>query len=517
MQLHNVRTRQKETFVPLDADGPVTMYVCGLTVYDHAHIGHARTAVAFEVVRRWLEHRFPRGVRFVQNVTDVDDKILDRARELGVSPREHAARWDEECQRQMARLGVRPPDVAPHVTTSVPDIIRFIEGIVRNGFAYATDAGNVYFDVPRYQQHAEQAFPACGYGTLSNRDYREMAAGTRKEVESDKRHPADFALWKAASAEDHPDANWPSPWGPGRPGWHIECSLMSTRELGERIDIHGGGQDLIFPHHENEVAQTQARTGKAPFVNVWMHTGFLNVDGEKMSKSLGNYITLKDALDGLSQRNQPADVLRLYFLQTHYRSKIDYHPAALEEVARTLERLERTRRLLAEAARGAGEGDPAFDGALEAVAHRLEEEFASAMDDDIHTPMALAAVHDFVREANRILDRRTAAQRLGAAAAREALQAFERCGRALTLFAASAAPAGHQPAPPALLRHAQALGIPLPGSGDLASVMQAVLDARREARAAKDWRRSDAIRDAALSAGVRIEDASDGQRWSLLA
>jgi len=513
LRLHNVRTRAKEPFTPR-TPGKVGVYVCGLTVYDHAHIGHARTAVSFEVLRRWLEHRYPGQVRFVQNVTDVDDKIIARAREQGKSPRDVAAHWDQVCREQMARLGVRPPDEAPHVTQSVPDIVRFIKGILANGFAYATPDGNVYFDVPAYQAHAEAAFPACGYGSLSNRDYRQMAAGTRKEVEGDKRHPADFALWKAADPGDHPDANWPSPWGQGRPGWHIECSLMATRALGEQIDLHGGGQDLIFPHHENEVAQSQAKTGKAPFVNVWMHAGFLNVEGEKMSKSLNNFITLKQALDDLEAAGHRPDALRLYYVQTHYRSKIDFSRKGLQEAAAAVDRLERTRRGLAEGAAAGGIGCTELDVPLGQASAALRAAVEAAMDDDLHTPSALAALFDFQREANRVLDAQTATMPLGKGAAAEALAAFEWAGRALTLFDA---PVVRSVAIPDALRAAASkVGVGLGDAHSDAHAMVRLVDAREAARKAKDWPRSDAIRDAAKAAGYLIEDTPAGQRWRRL-
>jgi cysteinyl-tRNA synthetase len=518
LRLYNVRTKAKEPFVSRDPRR-VGVYVCGLTVYDHMHIGHARTAVSFEVARRWLEHHYPGAVRFVQNVTDVDDKIIARAKETGVSPRSHAAKWDEACAQQLARLGVRAPDESPHVTQSIPGILRFIQGILDNGFAYATPQGNVYFDVPKYQAHAEAAFPDCGYGSLSNRDYREMAAGTRKEVETDKRHPADFALWKAGDKGDHPDANWPSPWGPGRPGWHIECSHMATQSLGEQIDLHGGGQDLVFPHHENEIAQSQAKTGKAPFVNVWMHAGFLNVEGEKMSKSLGNFIALKDALDELEAQGLSSEALRLYYVQTHYRSKIDFSRAGLQEAAKALEKLQRTRQALAShamavaaAPESAGEG-AAADTQLRDAAKRLTAAVAAALDDDLHTPGALAALFDFQREANRLLDA-PAGRAPGAAATLAALAAYEAAAHPLTLFDR---PLVRAAAVPDSLRQAAAgLGIALDGATTDAHAMVRLVDARASARAAKDWARSDAIREAAKAAGYLIEDAAGGQRWRRL-
>ncbi len=480
LQLWNVRTRQKETFAPRDP-ARVGMYVCGLTVYDHMHIGHARTAVSFEVIRRWIERSWP--LKFVQNVTDVDDKIIARAEELGVSPRAHAAKWDMECRKQSARLGVREPDEAPHATTSMAGIITFIEKIIERGYAYATPSGNVYFDVPKYDAYAQEAFPEAGYGSLSRRDYREMAAGTRKQVESDKQHPADFALWKAAKPDEPKGATWESPWGDGRPGWHIECSHMSTHTLeSPSIDIHGGGQDLIFPHHENEIAQSQAASGEAPFSNFWVHTGFLNVEGQKMSKSLGNFITLHEMLDELEAQGRSPDVLRLYFAQTHYRSKIDFSRKGLDEAATALERLERTRSALA-AAPPPGDA-PAGDAPLLAAATALEQAFNQAMDDDIHTPGALAAMFAFVRAANAALDADHTAGSQGA------LATFEECGQFLTLFQA----------PPAPLQ------------AEAPEHLKQLLEERETARASKDWSRADAIRDEIHAAGFEIEDTPKGAR-----
>ncbi len=492
------------------------MYVCGLTVYDHVHIGHARTYVPFEVIRRWLEHRYPGRLRHVQNVTDVEDKILARAKEKNVSPRTHAAEWDARCAAQMLRLGVRPADETPHVTSSVAEIIQFIASIVSSGSAYATPEGNVYFDVPAYETRAKSTFPICGYGTLSNRDYRQMEAGTRKDVESDKRHPADFALWKAADPGDHNDANWDASWSRGRPGWHIECSLMATRALGDQIDIHGGGQDLIFPHHENEIAQSQAKTGKAPFVNVWMHTGFLNVDGEKMSKSLGNFVTLESLLDELQRANTDPAALRLYFLQTHYRSKIDFSRRGLAEAARALERLERTRQLLSQVAASPRIGCAEIDGPLHSACDALDAEFAAAMDDDFHTPGALAALHAFQRWANGALDGQRPDAPLGSNAAAAALTSLERSGRFLTLFdkaVVSQAGAGTGAGSAALEAVAARLAVSLPHPLADETALPAFLAARAAARTGKDWQRSDLIRLSLQEIGYLIEDTPTGQRW----
>jgi cysteinyl-tRNA synthetase len=523
--VYNVRTRRKEAFHPMQADR-VGLYVCGLTVYDHVHIGHARTYVSFEAIRRWLEHRFG-AVHHVMNVTDVDDKIIDRAKQQGTSPRAHASEWDARCRKELEELGIRLPtgEDYPHVTTSIPGILDFIAGIHDNGFAYVSSEGSVYFDVPAYDAFAAKALRdadgrPCGYGSLSNRDYREMAAGTRKEVESDKRHPADFALWKAGGPDDHADANWePANESPGaaarlagikagRPGWHIECSLMSTRALGDTFDIHGGGQDLIFPHHENEVAQSQAKTGKAPFVNVWMHTGFLNVEGEKMSKSLGNFITLEDALAKLRKAGRGPAALRFYFLQTHYRSKIDFQQKGLDEAAKALAALEATRQFLQRAAETPRIGCADMDVPLAEAATRLESDFDAAMDDDFHTPGAIAALFTFQREANRLLDTQAPDRPMGSEAAKQALATFEAKGRLLTLFADAKQMGG---IPEGLARTLQSLG--LPEAGDENEAMESLLQARSKARAAKDWPRSDAIRAQALEAGYLIEDTAAGQRW----
>ena len=534
LSVYNVRTRRKEPFTPKDPKR-VGLYVCGLTVYDHVHIGHARTYVAFEAIRRWLEHRFG-AVHHVMNVTDVDDKIIVRARERGVSPRTHAAEWDRTCRMELETLGIRLPagDDYPHVTTSIADILRFVAGIVQNGFGYVTSEGSVYFDVPGYDAHAARHLKdaegrPCGYGSLSNRDYREMAAGTRKEVEGDKRHPADFALWKAAGPDDHADANWDPaalapdvaqpPGGalrgvrPGRPGWHIECSLMATRALGDTFDMHGGGQDLIFPHHENEVAQSQAKTGKAPFVGTWVHTGFLNVEGEKMSKSLNNFITLPEALGELGSQGNGPEVLRFYFLQTHYRSKIDFARRGLAEAAKALGGLQKTRDFLRQVAASGKVGCSDVDVPLREAAERLLRDFGAAMDDDFHTPNALAALFDFQREANRLLDTQSLDKPMGAGAAQQAVAAMEECGGTITILEPEASPTSESQAPAALLTAARQVALDVSDGVDEAALMERFLAARAAARHSKDWARSDAVRAAARSAGYLIEDTPGGQRW----
>lgn len=451
------------------------MYVCGLTVYDHAHLGHARAYVSFEIIRRWLERTYE--VTYVQNVTDVEDKIINRAAELGVSPREHSAKWDQIAHDALRRLGVRDPDHFPHVTTHIGPIISYIQTIIKNGHAYTTDEGNVYFDVPSYASQADAAHDADGYGCLSRRDYKEMAAGVRKDVQDDKRHPADFALWKAADADQHPDANWDSPWGRGRPGWHIECSVMATKILGHGFDIHGGGQDLIFPHHENEIAQAQAHAGEAPFVHTWMHAGFLNVDGVKMSKSLGNFIVLTDLLDEMAADGIDPSVLRFYFAQTQYRSKIDFSKKGLAECQVAVERLERTRKRLAIAAVEATDSEANLSEAIV----ELATSFTAAMDDDVHTPGALAALFAFQKSARSALD-----AGLKGEPAKAALEAFESWGQFVTLFAS----------PVAL--------------DEVPESVTALLAERAKARDAKDWAESDRLRDAILAEGWKVVDGPSG-------
>ncbi|OGL00429.1 MAG: cysteine--tRNA ligase, partial [Candidatus Rokubacteria bacterium RIFCSPHIGHO2_02_FULL_69_13] len=302
IKVFNTLTRKKEELVPL-RPGEIRMYVCGVTVYDLSHIGHGRSALAFDVIRRYLRYR-GYEVRFIRNFTDVDDKIIKRAHEEGVPPGELAERYIEEYRKDMAALGILPADVEPKATDHIPQMIKLIERLVAKGVAYPLD-GDVYFEVKRFPR----------YGRLSGKNLEELQAGARVEVDERKRDPLDFALWKA-SKEGEPA--WPSPWGPGRPGWHIECSAMSMQYLGESFDIHAGGEDLVFPHHENEIAQSEAATGR-PFVRYWIHNGFVNLGAEKMSKSLGNVLTLKELL-----RHHEPEALRFYLLGTHYRNPLDF-------------------------------------------------------------------------------------------------------------------------------------------------------------------------------------------------
>ena len=475
MKIFNTLTRSKDELVPLTA-GEIRMYVCGVTVYDLSHIGHARSAIVFDVIRRYLLFKGYR-VTFVKNYTDVDDKIIRRANEQGISSRELSERYIEAYRADMAALGVLPGDVEPKATEHIPQMIRIIEGLIAKDVAYVVD-GDVYFEVRR--------FPA--YGRLSGKNLDELLAGARVEVDERKRDPRDFALWKSAKPNE---PSWPSPWGPGRPGWHIECSAMSMQYLGESFDIHGGGEDLIFPHHECEIAQSEAETGK-PFATYWIHNGFVNLSAEKMSKSLGNILTIRDFV----ARHDP-EAFRLYLLGTHYRSPVEFAEERVGESARALERL----RVLAEAPPRPGDGrgtgaalpgllagvrDPALAGALRTHADR----FVQAMDDDFNTPAALGALFDLSRELYRYRD----------AGATDG-------GRADTLRAGG----------DVLVALARSLGLLAPREAaarpaDVDRAVERLVGEREEARRHRDWKRADEIRQEALALGASIEDTPAGPR-----
>jgi cysteinyl-tRNA synthetase len=455
-------TRQREEFVPL-VPHEVRMYVCGSTVYDLCHVGHARAAVVFDAIRRYLLFKGYR-VTFVKNYTDVDDKIIRRAQAEGVAASEISERYIAAEREDMAAIGVLAPDVAPKATEHIPEMIALIERLVRLGYAYAIE-GDVYFEVRR--------FPP--YGRLSGKNLEELLAGARVEVDERKRDPRDFALWKSAKPGE---PMWPSPWGPGRPGWHIECSAMSMRYLGESFDVHGGGEDLIFPHHECEIAQAEAVTGK-PFARYWVHNGFVNFGAEKMSKSLGNTLAIREIV----KRHEP-DALRLWLLGTHYRHTIEFSEDRLREAGRALERF--TRLFHDVQAFWAGTATaPARPAELQAFGQRFE----AAMDDDFNTPQALGALFDLSRALYERLE-----QAPTSPGAREALVAgvteLQRLGGAIGLF-----------------QQVTALG------GPPAEVERLVAE-RTEARRRRDWARSDELRQAIHRLGWQVEDTAAGPRLS---
>lgn len=486
MLVYNSQTHKKQELKPIEP-GKIRMYVCGPTVYDQIHVGNGRTFLAFDVIRRYLTYKGYQ-VTFAQNLTDVDDKIINRANEQGRTPEEVAAEFSGAFIEQMHRLNVLDPDIRPRATREIPAMIEMIQGLIEQGHAYAPGNGDVYFSV--------RSDP--GYGCVSGRNVDELKVGARIEANDEKRDPLDFALWKAAKPGE---PMWDSPWGKGRPGWHTECSAMVHRYLGTPIDIHGGGQDLQFPHHENEYAQACC-CWHEPLANVWMHTGMLLIDGEKMSKSLGNFFTLKEVLD-----KYPADVVRLLMLQTHYRSPLDFSFDRLDGAVGTLERIRGTvanLRWAAESAPQDGELNDA-DRALGAEIDKATAEFTRQMDDDFNTAGALAAIFGLVTAANTYLadageDTSTAV----------ALRASDALVELLGVLGVESV----RPAETALPHELVDLAAKEAGyAGDDPEVAaDALVAARAEARTAKNWAVADAIRDGIAALGLVVEDTAAGTR-----
>ena len=486
LKLYNTATGKKEDFRPLN-DMKVGMYVCGVTVYDVCHIGHARSAVVFDVIRRYLRFK-GYGVKFVKNFTDIDDKIINRARQEEIPWYDVARKYTLRYYDDMRRLGVADADVEPRATEHIEEIIRMVKGLVEKGHAYVVD-GDVYFSV--------ESFP--GYGKLSGRRLEDMQAGARVEVDARKKNPMDFALWKKSSKEGEPA--WDSPWGPGRPGWHIECSAMTLRHLGETLDIHAGGADLIFPHHENELTQSEAYTGKQ-FVRYWLHNGFITVDKEKMSKSLGNFFTIEEILDKYSP-----EAVRLFLLQTHYRSPIEFSNENIEEAEHSLEHFYQSMKrledfFLSQGKEGADAGKKIPKGLEEAVSSFMGA-FTDAMDDDFNTALAIGHVFELVKEINRFLDQRPS----GGEAVRLLEQARELIGQAsgvLNLF-------GRTP------EQWQEMLIGVKRITVDEREIERLIEERRKARAGRDWKRADAIRAELEQKGIILEDGKDSTGWRVKA
>jgi cysteinyl-tRNA synthetase len=458
LQIYNSLTGRKETFKPM-RPGQVRMYVCGMTVYDYCHLGHARAMVVFDMVVRYLRSQ-GLEVTDVRTITEIDAKIIQRAAELGVDVNALTERFIVAMNEDAAALGVLPPDREPRATESIDGIVAMVETLIAKGYAYAADNGDVYYAVAKFD----------GYGKLSGEKLDDLRAGARIEVDEAKRDPLDFVLWKAAKPGE---PSWPSPWGEGRPGWHIECSVMSTSCLGNHFDIHGGGLDLKFPHHENEIAQSEAATGET-FVNVWMHNGHVRIDDEKMSKSLGNFFTVREIL----ARYRPEQV-RYFLLASHYRGPLNHSDEALDNAGSALERLYIALRGLKD-----GPVDPE-------AAPDYRRRFTEAMDDDFNTPVALAVLHDLAREINRgRSDDLAAVSRLG--------MVLRELGGVLGLL---------QEEPTAYLQ-ASASGAP----ADDAEIESLILQ-RREARAARDFAEADRLRDELVARGIVIEDGPEGTSW----
>ena len=456
LQIYNSMTRQKETFTPIES-GKVSMYVCGMTVYDLCHLGHARVLVVFDTVVRYLRYS-GYDVSYIRNITDIDDKIINRANENGETITELTERFIAAMHEDAGALGVLPPTAEPRATSSIADIIRMVETLIDKGHAYAADNGDVYYDVSSF----------ASYGKLSGKQLEDLRAGERVAVDEHKDDPLDFVLWKAAKPEE---PSWPSPWGDGRPGWHIECSAMSTCCLGNHFDIHGGGQDLQFPHHENEIAQSEAATGET-YVNTWMHNGFVRVDDEKMSKSLGNFFTVRDIL-----KSYKGEEIRYFVLASQYRSPLNFSDQLLDTARSALNRLYNSLRGIEVTVSQSRDDD-------------YSERFAAAMDDDFNTPEAIAVLFDLASEINkaRDVDGQEASRLAGI---------LKKLAATLGLLEAD---------PESYLKS----GV---GEADDDAEIDALIAERLQARADKDWGRADEIRDQLNEMGIELEDKGGETTW----
>ena len=476
LKVYNTLTRKKETFVPV-TPGQVKMYVCGITPYNHSHMGNARPFVTWDVIKRYLEH-LGYEVTHIQNFTDVDDKIINAANGEGVT-------WDTISNRYIAsyfdvmdKLHIRRADKYPRVSEHMDEIIHMVQTLIDKGYAYVIDH-DVYYSVEKF----------ADYGKLSGRSLDDMMAGARIEVDDRKHNPMDFALWKGAKPGE---PSWDSPWGKGRPGWHIECSAMSNKYLGDTFDFHGGGSDLIFPHHENEIAQSEAFTGKKPMVKYWLHNGFFTINSEKMSKSLNNFFLVKDVLEHYSP-----DALRFFLISNHYRSPLDFSDERLEEMTRSLERLGTAiDNVLELLAMPAGAKSPEAQQLLE-TAHKDEEAFENAMCDDFNTALASAAMFDLAKNVNIF---KNAVVNNGVPVDSAALSEVKRVFKTFTDILG-------------ILEDRWTGKKEDASSKDYDDLMQAILDIRQECRAQKQYALADAIRDKLAALGITIEDSPQGARW----
>lgn len=491
MKIYNTFTGRKEEFVPL-IPNKVKIYACGVTVYDHCHIGHARSAIVFDVIRRYIKYK-GFDVKYVRNFTDIDDKIINRAKQEGITWDAVARKYTDEYYKDMKRLGVGRADIEPKATEHIEQIIDIVNGLIEKGYAYEVK-GSVYFSVDKF----------IGYGNLSKKDMEEMMAGARVEVDERKKNPLDFALWKK-SKEGEP--SWESPWGSGRPGWHIECTAMSIKHLGESFDIHGGGADLLFPHHENEIAQSEAFTGK-PFAKYWIHNGFITIDKEKMSKSLGNFFTIKEVLDKFDP-----EVVRFFLLSTHYRSPIEFSDDQLREAESSIDRYYTTivrindflgTLIVSTSLEKKDGGKEEFSNAgkiFEGLLLSFREKFEEAMDDDFNTALALGHIFELIREANRFLDNRPVGLKSRNLLSQTKELLFE-AGEILNIF-------GRTP-------HVWYLSLMEIRNIGLSekNILEKIKE-RQDARQKKDWHIADAIRKELEEKGIILEDKKDGTDWKV--
>jgi cysteinyl-tRNA synthetase len=487
LRVYNTMSARKEDFIPLEP-GKVRLYVCGITAYDYCHIGHARANIVFDVISRyfgWLGY----DVNYVRNFTDIDDKIINRANELGVDSRELAEKFMLAFEEDMQSLNCDTPTFQPKATENISQIVELIQGLIEKGLAYES-GGDVYYAVREFSEYLK----------LSKRNMDEMIAGARIAPGEQKKNPMDFALWKAAKPGE---PQWDSPWGAGRPGWHIECSAMSMRYLGESIDIHGGGKDLVFPHHENEIAQSEGATGK-PFARYWMHNGFVNVDQEKMSKSLGNFFTVREILE-----KYDPEVLRFFVLSVHYRSPIDFSEKNLEDARHGLIRFYEALKAVEDLPApdpGIGKTSAPIseeDANAWEPAAKVLENFREAMNDDINTALALGNLFEAVRAVNRVIAEKKVEENPEWLKRLKTIhgQMLE-AGRVLGLFQSPAE---------AWLNSMKSSG--LEETGLSVEKIEALIEERKEARKAKDFARADAVRDELAEKGIILLDSPQGTTW----
>ena len=464
MKIFNSMTMKKEDFVPIE-EGKVKMYACGPTVYNYIHVGNARPIIMFDVLRRYLEYR-GYEVTFVQNFTDVDDKIIKRANEEGASSKEISEKYIAEYLVDIKGLGVRPATIHPKATENIDEIIKIVETLIEKGYAYEVN-GDVYYRTTKF----------ASYGKLSHQPLEELQAGARIDVADVKENPMDFALWKPAKPGE---PYWESPWGQGRPGWHIECSAMSGRYLGKTIDIHCGGQDLIFPHHENEIAQSEAANG-CKFVNYWMHNGFISVDNKKMSKSLGNFFTVREAAEAYSY-----DAIRMFMLMSHYRSPLNYSGEILVQAQNALERLATAKSNLEFFKKNGVDGSMSESESEFAVSlERFRERFIEVMDDDLNTADAVAVVFELVREINAAVS----------PSANPTKALAEACDKLFSELA-------------------DVLGLPISKEEDsLEAEIEELIEQRQAARKAKNFAEADRLRDLLKERGIILKDTPQGVKW----
>lgn len=492
LKIYNTLSGHKERFQPL-LPPQVSMYACGVTVYDYSHLGHARSALVFDVIRRYLEYSGYQ-VTYIRNFTDIDDKIINRASLEGTTSEVIAQTYLEAYQDDMKRMGVRPASQEPRATDHMSDIISMIEQLVQSGHAYSIE-GDVYFSVTSFPE----------YGRLSKRKLEDLLVGARVEVDDRKRNPMDFALWKGAKPGE---PRWDSPWGAGRPGWHIECSAMSMRHLGETFDIHGGGMDLIFPHHENEMAQSCAATGKE-FARYWIHNGFVQINKEKMSKSLGNFFTIREVFEKWPYPEQiTGEVLRYFLLATHYRSPVDFSDQGLQEAKRALDGFYDLFQRLYEVSISKVTAKCEVEQYLD----QFSQNFREAMDDDFNTPVAISHFQDLRGEANKFLK-----GKISSSAATTLLSTFHKFGMVLQLFQISFKE--WQFNPQEKIDGGENLSIGFREEGQIKDLITEtdiaeLIKERNKARRDKDFKKADEIRDALKAQGITIEDKPDGtSRW----